>query len=472
VPFRDPLELDPETMRRLGYRAVDLLVERAATLGEAPAWRGATRAEMEERLRERPPASPQDADEIFAQIARDVLPYAGHHDHPRFFAFVPSCPTWPGVLGDLLASGVNTFAGTWLQSAGVSTVELVVIDWFRQWLDWPPETSGILVSGGSQANFTALACARESVPGARSERAVVYLSSEGHSSVPRAVRIVGFADEQVHLVPTDDLHRIRPDALAAAIRADLGAGITPACIVATLGTTSTGAFDPLPPIADLAREHGAYLHVDAAWAGSALICPEQRAWAAGLEQADSLVLNPHKWLLTNFDCSAHLVRRPDELVRTLAINPAYLQTREGATVTDYRDWGIPLGRRFRALKLWFVIRAYGVEGLQALIRRHIALTRELAAWIEAEADFDLTSGPSLALLTFRYHPRGVNDDATLDTLNARLLEAVNDDGRTYLTQTRLRGRYVIRASIGQTATERRHVEEAWEAITEVARRLT
>jgi aromatic-L-amino-acid decarboxylase len=239
VPSADPLELDAETMRRLGYQAVDFLVERISTLGEGPAWRGATRAAMEERLREPPPEQPIEPEQLFALLRDDVLAFAGHHDHPRFFGFVPGCPTWPGILGDFVAAGTNVFAGTWLQSAGPSTAELVVIDWFRQWLDWPPQTSGILVSGGSQANLTALACARDTIPEAKSERVVVYLSSEGHSSVPRAVRVLGFRDDQVRLVPVDELHRIRSDELEAAIRADLAAGHVPLLAVANAGSTNS-----------------------------------------------------------------------------------------------------------------------------------------------------------------------------------------------------------------------------------------
>jgi aromatic-L-amino-acid decarboxylase len=243
----------------------------------------------------------------------------------------------------------------------------------------------------------------------------------------------------------------------------------PAGVVATLGTTGVGAIDPLRPIGEVCREHGLYLHVDAAWAGSALLLEEERWMIDGAEHAHSFVFNPHKWLLTNFDCSAHFVRDPDALVRTLGILPPFLHSRETGQVIDYRDWSIPLGRRFRALKLWFVIRSYGVERLNAMLRDHIAWTAELAELIRAEPDFELVTPPKLALLTFRYRPRAIEDAGALDRLNERLLNALNDDGRLYLTQTRVRGRYVIRFAIGQLYTTRAHVLRAWEVITETAR---
>jgi aromatic-L-amino-acid decarboxylase len=263
---------------------------------------------------------------------------------------------------------------------------------------------------------------------------------------------------------------MRPDALAAAIREDRAHARVPAGVVATLGTTGVGASDPLRPIGAICREHGLYLHVDAAWAGSALLLGEYRSLIEGAEDIDSFVFNPHKWLLTNFDCSAHFVRDPAALVRTLSVLPAYLQSRETGAVIDHRGWGVPLGRRFRALKLWFVLRSYGVARLQAMLRDHIAWTAELAETIRGERDFELTTPPKLALLTFRYRRPGREGEA-LDRLNERLLNALNDDGRVYLTQTRVRDCYVIRFAIGQLYTTRAHVQRAWQVITATARGL-
>jgi aromatic-L-amino-acid decarboxylase len=285
------------------------------------------------------------------------------------------------------------------------------------------------------------------------------------------VRIAGLGRRNLRLIATDDAFALRPDLLEAAVREDRARGLRPAGVVATLGTTGVGAVDPLRPIGALCRAHGLYLHVDAAWAGSALLLEEQRWMIEGAEAIDSLVFNPHKWLLTNFDCSAHFVRDPDDLVRTLTVLPAYLSSRETGAVIDYRDWGVPLGRRFRALKLWFVLRSYGLERLQAMLRDHIAWTAELAGWIATAPDFELTSPPSLSLLTFRYRPPAIEGEVELDRLNERLLHALNDGGRLYLTQTRVRGRYVIRFAIGQLSTTRAHVERAWQHIAETARDL-
>jgi aromatic-L-amino-acid/L-tryptophan decarboxylase len=471
--------VDLDSFRREAHRLADWMADYLAGVERLPVRSQLPPGAVAAQLPDGPPAAPEPFPDLMADLERVILPGLTHWQHPRFLAYFPANSSPPSLLAEMLTATFGAQCMLWQTSPAATELEARVLDWLRQMIGLPEGFAGVIQDSASSATLCAVLTARERATGWRGNAdglrdlppLAVYCSEEAHSSAEKAVRIAGLGSASLRKVPADAALAMRPDALAEAIRADRAAGVTPACIVATLGTTSTGAFDPLPPIVALAREHGAYLHVDAAWAGSALVCPEQRAWAAGLDLADSLVLNPHKWLLTNFDCSAHLVRCPDELVRTLAINPAYLQTREGSAVTDYRDWGIPLGRRFRALKLWFVIRAYGVEGLQSLIRRHIALARELAAWIEADPDFELTSGPSLALLTFRYRPQGVDDEATLDALNARLLEAVNDDGRTYLTQTRLRGRYVIRASIGQTTTERRHVEEAWAAVREIARGL-
>jgi aromatic-L-amino-acid/L-tryptophan decarboxylase len=368
----------------------------------------------------------------------------------------------------------------WQTSPAATEMETRVLDWVRQMIGLPEGFAGVIQDSASSATLCAVLTARERATcwGAnetglrRLPPLAVYASDQAHSSIEKAVKIAGLGRAALRLLPTDESFALRPEALAAAIEADRAAGITPACVVACLGTTGVGAVDPLRPIGEICRRHDAYLHVDAAWAGSALILPDQRRMIDGIELADSFVFNPHKWLFTNFDCSAHFVRDPQSLVRTLTVMPSYLVGRETGQVVDYRDWGVPLGRRFRALKLWFVIRAYGVERLQAMVRRHIDWTEELARWIAAEPDFELVTGPSLALLSFRYRPAGIQDGDRLDSLNERLLNAINDDGRLYLTQNRLRGRYTIRVAIGSTWTERRHVEEAWAIVREIAAGLT
>jgi aromatic-L-amino-acid/L-tryptophan decarboxylase len=442
---REPLDLDPEAMRELGYRVVDLLVERAIRLDETRAWRGASRAEMESRLREPPPEAATDFDEIVRRLSADVLPFAGHHDHPRFFGYIPSCPTWPGVLGDFLASGVNVFQGTWLQSAGASTVELVVLDWFRQWVGYPGQASGVLVSGGSQANLTALACARETQAGGRSENAVIYLSSQGHSSVARALRVLGFAAEQIRALPVDDHLRLRADALAAAIEKDVRAGRQPFLVVANAGATSTGAIDPLREIAEISAEQNVWLHVDAAYGGFAVLTERGREWLAGLELADSVTLDPHKWLYQPYEAGCLLVREGPLLSRAFHIMPDYLQdTAVGGVEVNFADRGIQLTRAARGFKLWISLQYFGVAAFRAAIDRSLDLAVYAEERIRRSGELELLSPATLGIVCFRRRPAGVDDDATLERVNAELDRRFRESGEGLISSTRIDGRYALR----------------------------
>jgi aromatic-L-amino-acid/L-tryptophan decarboxylase len=460
----DPLELDAETMRELGYRIVDLLVERTTTLEATRAWRGASRAEMESRLREPPPEQPTDFEELLRRLAADVLPFAGHHDHPRFFAYVPSCPTWPGILGDFLASGVNTFQGTWLQSAGTSTVELVVIDWFRQWIGYPGQASGILLSGGSQANLTALACARETQPGGRSENAVVYLSSQGHSSVTRALRVLGFASEQMRALPVDERYRLRPDALAAAIENDVRAGRQPFLVVANAGATSTGAVDPLDELAAVCAESSVWLHVDAAYGGFAVLTERGRALLAGIEQADSITLDPHKWLYQPYEAGCLLVREGPLLSGAFHIMPDYLQdTAVGGVEVNFADRGIQLTRSARALKLWLSLQYFGVDAFRSAIDRSLDLALHAERRIDASPELELLSPATLGIVCFRRHPAGTDEEGTLERLNSDLDRRLAESGEGMISSTRVDGRYALRLCILNHRSRAEDVERvlAW-----------
>ncbi|MBA2536102.1 MAG: aminotransferase class V-fold PLP-dependent enzyme [Actinobacteria bacterium] len=444
----DPLELDAGTMRELGYRIVDLLVDRIGSLDETRAWRGASRAEMESRLREPPPDRATDFDELLRRLASDVLPFAGHHDHPRFFGYIPSCPTWPGILGDFLASGVNTFQGTWLQSAGASTVELVVIDWFRQWVGYPGQASGILLSGGSQANLTALACARETQPGGRTDNAVVYLSSQGHSSVARALRVLGFASEQVRALPVEDRYRLRPDALAAAIENDVRAGRQPFLVVANAGATSTGAVDPLGEIASICAEQSVWLHVDAAYGGFAVLTDRGRSLLAGIEQADSVTLDPHKWLYQPYEAGCLLVREGPLLSRAFHIMPDYLQdTAVGGVEVNFADRGVQLTRSARALKLWLSLQYFGVDAFRAAIDRSLDLALLAQERIEASSELELLSPATLGIVCFRRRPAGVVEEGTLERLNSDLDRRLAESGEGMISSTRIDGRYALRLCV-------------------------
>jgi aromatic-L-amino-acid/L-tryptophan decarboxylase len=421
-----------------------------------------------------PPTEGEPMERIFSDLDRVVMPGMTHWQHPRFFAYFPANASPPSMVAEFVTAALAAQCMLWQTSPAATELETRVMDWLRQMIGLPEGFSGVIQDSASGATLAALLTARERALGftgnakglAGGPVLRVYASAQVHSSVDKAVRIAGFGDANLVRIPVSGpLHGMDPDALDAAIRADREAGLTPAAIVACLGGTSIGACDPLEAVAAVARRHDVFFHVDAAWAGSAMICPEFRDLMRGAEAADSLVFNPHKWLFTHFDCSAHFVRDPKALTDTLGIRPPFLRTLGQDGFVDYNEWSIPLGRRFRALKLWFVIRSYGVEALRGMIRDHVAWARELAGIIAADPDFELTTAPILSLFTFRYAPAGADD---LDALNARLVERINDDGRTYLTQTRHDGRFVIRFQVGQTTTTRADVMTAWAAVREIA----
>jgi len=472
------MELD--AFRRHGHALVDWMADYLADVERHPVRARVRPGEIAAKLPTVPPAAGEPLEEIFADFERILLPGMTHWQHPSFFAYFPANASPPSVLAEMLTATLGAQCMLWQTSPAATELETVTLDWLRQMIGLPEGFAGVIQDSASSASLCAILVARERATAWQANEAglstcpplVFYASEEAHSSIEKAITIAGLGRSGLRPIPTDADFAMRPEALDAAVREDRAAGRVPAAVVATLGTTGVGASDPLRPIGAICREHGLFLHVDAAWAGSALLLDEQRWMIDGAEHVDSLVFNPHKWLLTNFDCSAHFVRDPGALVRTLSVLPSYLRSRETGAVIDYRDWSVPLGRRFRALKLWFVIRSYGVERLQAMLRDHIAWTAELAGRIRAEPDFELTTPPRLALLTFRYRPREIDDDAALDLLNERLLHALNDDGRLYLTQTRVRGRYVIRFAIGQLYTTRAHVARAWGVITATARALS
>ncbi|HEV8441803.1 MAG TPA: pyridoxal-dependent decarboxylase [Methylomirabilota bacterium] len=427
-----------------------------------------------------PPDTGEPLESIFADFESVLLPGVTHWQHPSFFAYFPANSSPPSVLAEMLTATLGAQCMLWQTSPAATELETRVLDWLRQMIGLPDGFTGVIQDSASSAILCAILTAREKATGWRVneeglgavERLTVYCSAEAHSATEKDMKVAGLGRRNLRKIPVDASFAMRADALEAAIREDLAAGARPACVVATLGTTGVGAVDPLRPIGEVCRRHRVWLHVDAAWAGSALLLPEYRRWVDGADLVDSFVFNPHKWLFTNFDCSAHFVRDPEALIRTLEILPEFLKTRERRQVIDYRDWSVPLGRRFRALKLWFVIRTYGVAELRRMIAAHIDLARELEEWIRAEPDFELVAPRSLALINFRYRPAGLSEPAALDRLNEHLLEQLNDSGELYLTQNRVRGAYAIRFSIGQTATRRRHVEAAWKRIREMARALS
>ncbi len=463
--------------RHHAHALVDWMADYLDTVERLPVRAPVRPGEIAGRLPLAPPGEGEPMERILADFRADVLPGITHWQHPSFFAYFPANSSPPSVLAEMVTATLGANCMLWQTSPAATEMETRMIEWLRQMTGLPEGLEGVIQDSASSASLCAILTARERATGWRANDAglgavpglTVYASAETHASVEKDVKVAGLGRNQLRKVAVDDRFAMRADALEAAIEEDRRAGLVPACVVATLGSTGVGAVDPLRAIGEVCQRQGVYLHIDAAWAGSAFILPEHRWMLDGIELADSYAFNPHKWLFTNFDCTAHFVRNPAELVRTLEIMPVYLQTREGSRVIDYRDWSVPLGRRFRALKLWFVIRSYGVEGLRQRIAAHIDLARELEGWIAAAPGFELLASRSLALLNFRFHPDGVDDPETLDRLNAELLEALNASGKLYLTQNRVRGVFSIRFSIGQTATERRHVEAAWETIQATAR---
>jgi aromatic-L-amino-acid/L-tryptophan decarboxylase len=414
---------------------------------------------------------------IFADFEEIILPGVTHWQHPRFFAYFPANAAPASVVAEHLVSAMGLQCMLWQTSPAATELETRMLDWLRQAVGLPEGFSGVIQDSASTATLAAIVTMREralnwggNAQGLAAHAPVrIYASDQVHSSIDRAVWISGIGEENLVRIPTAGArHSMVPEALEAAVFRDRESGFLPAGIVACVGGTSTGAMDDTSAVCAVATRHGLFTHVDAAWAGSAMICPEFRFLWAGVEQADSIVFNPHKWLGAQFDCSAHFLRDPESLVRTLSIHPEFLQTYGVDGIVDYSEWSIPLGRRFRALKLWFLLRAYGLEGLREMIRNHVAWSQSLAIRIAATPNIEIVTAPILSLFTFRFAPPNADD---LDALNLALVNAINADGRIYLTQTRVDGRIAIRFQVGQFGSSERDVSEAFEVITEIASSL-
>ena len=465
--------------RRHGHQVVDWI---ATYLEEAEKYPVMSRNQPGDTLRllpEEPPAEGESMQRILEDFERDILPGVTHWNHPRFFAYFPANNSGPSILGEMLSAGLGVNAMSWQTSPAATELEQRVMDWLKILLDLPTAWHGVIQDTASTATLVALLCAREKAtdfaantagPAAMATGGAlrIYTSTEAHSSVTKGAKIAGFGSENVVRVPTDKDHAMDPEALAAHIAADLDGGLRPCCVVATVGTTGSTAIDPVPAISEIAERHGLWLHVDAALAGSAAILPQMRWILAGCERADSFVFNPHKWLFTNFDCSAFYVRDAAHLEQTLTINPEYLRTDRDQEVHNYRDWGIQLGRRFRALKLWFVLRSYGVAGLREKVAEHLALAQKFAAWVDENPRWERLAPVPLNTICFRWRPEGVDDEEQLDTRNKDLMDRVNARGEIFLTHTKLAGKFTLRLAVGQTTTRMEHVEQAWRALNEVA----
>ncbi|HEU5170318.1 MAG TPA: pyridoxal-dependent decarboxylase [Gemmatimonadales bacterium] len=464
--------MTPEEFREHAHRAVDWMADYLAEVGRRRIVPEVAPGAIARALPDAPPEHGEPFERLFGDFERLIVPGMTHWNHPGWFAYFAANNSPPSILGEMLASAIGAQCMSWQTSPAATELEQVTMRWLARMLALPDGFTGVIQDTGSTSTLVALICARErAAPRAGGSAAGlrVYGSAEAHSSVPKGVRLAGYGPDGYRTIPTDRCYAMRPDALANALAADRAAGYLPACVVATIGTTSSTAIDPLRAIGEICRAQDVWLHVDAAWAGSAAIVPELRWMLDGIEHADSMFFNPHKWLLTNFDCSAYFVRDVDALLHAFAVTPEYLRTAHDAEVVNYRDWGIQLGRRFRALKLWFVLRSYGVEGLREMIRGHVALAREFAGWVAAEPDFELLAPAPVGLVCFRHRPAAVAaDERALEAHNRALLARVNASGRVFLTHTSLDGRFTIRLAVGQRCTGREHVEEAWRLVKEAA----
>ena len=468
--------MTPEEFRKAGYALIDWIADYRTTVESRKVIAQSSPGDIKAMLPPAPPKQGQAFEAIAADIDRIVMPGITNWQHPRFFGYFPASGLFASVLGDLLSSGLGVVGLAWQSSPALTEVEEVVVDWLRQMLGLSPAWSGVLNDTASTSTLVALLCARERTTNyglgrgglqAEPRPLIVYTSAHSHSSVEKAALLAGFGREHVRVVPHDTAYAMRPYALDALIQADIAAGNQPCAVVATTGTTTSTALDPLAAIATVTTQHGLWLHVDAAMAGSAMILPECRFMWDGVEQADSLIVNAHKWLGAVFDCTLYYVRDPEHLVRVMSTNPSYLQTSADGRVKNYRDWGLPLGRRFRALKLWFLIREQGVGGLQERLRRDIANAEWLEGQIKATSGWKVLAPVPLQTLCVRHEPGWLSDEA-LDLHTQAWVARVNQSGAAYLTPAILDGRWMVRVSIGAEQTERVHVEQLWALMQQAA----
>jgi glutamate/tyrosine decarboxylase-like PLP-dependent enzyme len=438
------LTLSREEMRSLGYRVVDLLVDHFSDKEEASIGRSPGREELEERLREDLPEAGQDPHAVLDQVEEDILPNTMRIDHPRFFGFVPGPNNFVSVLADALVSGFNVFSGTWISGAAAAQTELVVVDWLRELCGLPETAGGLFTSGGSMANVTGLAAARHAVLDDAVEGAVAYCSDQTHSSVDRALRLLGFGSDQLRRLPHDDRYRLDPDRLAEAVRSDRAAGRRPFCVIANAGTTNTGAVDPLPRLADVADRHDLWLHVDGAYGAAAVICERGRTQLAGLDRADSLTLDPHKWLFQPFEIGGVLVRNQHHLRRAFRIEAEYLEDAVGAAdEVNYSDYGIQLTRSFRALKLWMTLKVFGREAVAAAVTRGFERAEQAEQLLRERPGWTVVTPAQMGMVSFRCTPAGASRSEA-DALTRRLPRALKEEGTAMVTKTTLDGRPVLR----------------------------
>ncbi len=458
---------DIEEFRKEAHRVVDWMADYFRNIEKYPVKSKVKPGEVYRQLPLSPPEDGESFPEIMDDFNRIIMPGITHWQHPSFHAYFNANTSFPSILGEMLTATLGAQCMIWDTSPAAAELEELVMNWLKQMMGLPPEWHGVIQDTASTSTLVALLTARERHTGfginkrgfSGQGNMMVYCSREAHSSIEKAVKIAGFGSENLRKIEVDDAFAMIPEKLEEQILNDLKAGLTPLCVVAAAGTTSTLAMDPLRPIGEICQKHNLWYHIDAAYAGNTALLPEKRPLLDGLELADSYVFNPHKWMLTNFDLSAYFVRDKEALISTFEILPEYLKTRSASRTNNYRDWGIQLGRRFRALKLWFVIRSYGVNGIREMFRKHIALAEYFKDYLEKDGRFEVLAPVEFNLVCFRYLPANVSDEDGINRFNAKILEAVNDTGNAYVTHTKLNGKYTIRFVAGQTRIEKEHVDK-------------
>lgn len=470
--------LTPAEFATAGHEVIDWIARYMREIEQYPVLSRVAPGEVRSGLPPTPPTTPAPWSEIFADFEQHVLPGVTHWNHPGFFAYFAITGSAPGILAELLTAALNVNAMLWKTGPAATELEQLALDWLRQLVGLSPGWFGITTDTASISSMLALAAARERRPDLEiRQRGIagrtdvptmrVYCSEHAHSSIDKAAIALGLGANNVVHIASDAEYRMRADALSDAIQADLARGMLPLAAVATVGTTSTTSIDPVPAIAEICRRHDVWLHVDGAYGGVAAVVPELRYIMSGVDQADSLVMNPHKWLFTPVDCSAFYTRHPDILKRAFALVPDYLVTSVGDEAVDFMNYGVQLGHRFRALKLWTVIRAFGSDGLASVLRQHCALATTFASWIKAQPNWRVVAPVPLSVVCFRYEPPHVSPEAA-DSLNMAILDRVNCTGRVYLSHTKLGGRVILRLAIGNVRTDERHVAEAWQLLRDAA----
>jgi aromatic-L-amino-acid/L-tryptophan decarboxylase len=475
-------DMPAEEFRQYGHQLIDWIANFLANVGNLPAFPHVQPGDILSKLPAAPPIKGEAMDEILADVDRVIMPGMAHWNHPRFFAYFTSSGSGPGILGELLSAAFNVNGMLWQACPSATELEQATLDWLRQMLGLPTDSWGIIYDGGSSSTFHAIAAARDQFAeleirerglSGRGDlpQLLIYTSDQGHSSIDKAAVALGLGLDGVRRVAVDDQYQMDPRALEKAIAEGRRNGGLPFCVVATVGSTSCTSIDPIPAIAEICEREGLWLHVDAAHGGAAAVVPEMRHVLDGCDRADSIVINPHKWLFVPLDLSVLYTRKPEVLRRAFSLVPEYLRTTTGDEAVNYMDYGIPLGRRFRALKLWFTLRYFGVEGIADRIREHIRLARQFAEWVDAHSEFERLAPVPLSTICFRTRWQGMDDDELLNRVNERLLQAINHTGEVFLSHTKLCGRFALRLVVSHLSTNKAQVARVWAIAQEQLRLL-